>query len=97
MGTPLVTAAVRSKTAMLVLLSSDAAPNAVKRITDSCNSHQIQLINVQYTKGEIATAIGSSGEVAAVALLDYNFTKAILKLRETEKTEADKSYPQEVQ
>ena len=96
-GTPMVTAAVRSKTALLVLLTSDAAPNAVKRITDSCNSHEIRLMSVHYTKGELAAAIGSSGEVAAVALLDHNFTKAILKLRETEKTETDQIGPQEVQ
>lgn len=97
MGTPMVTAAIRSKTALLVLLTSDAAPNAVKRITDSCNTHQVELINVGYNKGELAFAIGSKGEVAAIALLDHNFKKAILGLIETEKTEADSSYPQEVQ
>ena len=85
----MVTAAVRSKTALLVLLTSDAAPNAVKRITDSCNYHQVRLITIEYSKGELATAIGSTDEVAAIALLDHNFTKAILELRETDKTDAD--------
>lgn len=96
MGTPMVTAAIRSKAALLVLLTSDAAPNAVKRITDSCNTHQIKLITVEYTKGELAAAIGSSGEIATIALLDHNFKKAILGLIETDKTEADSPYPQEV-
>ncbi len=96
-GTPAVTAAVRGRQALLVLLTSDAAPNAVKRITDSCSSYSTKLITVRYTKGEIGGAIGQSGEVAAVALLDHNFKKAILSYLETDKTEADSSYPQEVQ
>ena len=93
----MVTAAVRTQSAMLVLLTADAAPNAVKRITDSCSYHQVRLITVQYSKAELAAAIGSTGEVAAIALLDHNFTKAILELRETDKTEADDMRPQEVQ
>ena len=96
-GTPMVTAAVRSKSALLVLLSADAAPNAVKRITDSCQYHQVRLEAVRYSKMELAAAIGSNGEVAAIALMDHNFTKAILELRETDKTEADGTSPQEVQ
>lgn len=93
----MVTSAIRSKTALLVLLSADAAPNAVKRITDSCTTHHVRLISVRYSKAELATAIGQSGEVAAIALLDHNFKKAILRYVETDKTEADSSYPQEVQ
>ena len=95
-GTPLVTAEIRSRKALLVLLTSDAAPNAVKRITDSCNSHHIELINIQYTKAQIGSAIGQSGEVAVVALLDSNFKKAILSILNADMTEADKSDPQEV-
>lgn len=97
MGTPMVTAAIRSHQALLVLLTSDAAPNAVKRITDSCESHGIKLMTVRYTKAQLGAAIGQSGEVATVALLDHNFKKAILSTIETDKTEADSSYPQEVQ
>lgn len=96
-GTPLVTGAVRSKNALLVLLTTDAAANAVKRITDSCNYHQVRLINIPYSKRELSTAIGSSGDVAAIAILDHNFTKAILQLIETDKTDADNMNPQEVQ
>ena len=95
-GTPLVTAAIRSHNAKLVLLTSDAAPNAVKRINDSCSSHETQLINIPYTKAQIGAAIGQSGEVATVALLDSNFKKAILSILKTDTTDADKPYPQEV-
>lgn len=97
MGTPMVTAAIRSHQALLVILTSDAAPNAVKRITDSCTSHNVQLMKVAYTKAEIGAAIGQTGEVATVALLDQNFKKAILSYAENDKTEAGSSYPQEVQ
>ena len=93
----MVTAAIRSHQALLVLLTSDAAPNAIKRITDSCSSHNVQLMAVRYTKAEIGAAIGQTGEVAAVALLDHNFKKAILNYRENDKTEAGSFYPQEVQ
>lgn len=93
----MVTAAIRSHQALLVLLTSDAAPNAVKRITDSCASHGIQLMTIRYTKAEIGAAIGQSGEVAAVALLDHNFKKAILSYADNDKTEAGNPYPQEVQ
>ncbi|MBQ8288672.1 MAG: ribosomal L7Ae/L30e/S12e/Gadd45 family protein [Clostridia bacterium] len=96
-GTPAVTAEVRAHKALLVLLTSDAAPNAVKRITDSCASHSTPLITVRYTKSEIGAAIGQSGEVAAAALLDHNFKKAILTILETDMTEAGNTYPQEVQ
>lgn len=97
MGTPMVTSSIRSNAALLVFLSADAAPNAVKRVTDSCNSHHVQLIPVCYSKAELGAAIGQSGEVAAIALLDHNFKKALLRYVETDKTEADSSYPQEVQ
>ena len=96
-GTPLVTASIRSHQAQLVLLTSDAAPNAEKRIKDSCNSHSVQLIIVNYTKAELSAAIGQTGEVATVAVLDHNFKKAILSYRENDKTDADSIYPQEVQ
>lgn len=96
-GTPSVTSTIRGHQALLVLLTSDAAPNAVKRITDSCNSHNVQLMIVNYTKAELGAAIGQSGEVATVAVLDHNFKKAILNCRENDKTDVDKSYPQEVQ
>lgn len=96
-GTPQVTACIRSHQALLVLLTSDAAPNAVKRIHDSCESHSVQLLTVMYTKAEIGAAIGQTGEVATVAVLDHNFKKAILNYAENDMTEADRSYPQEVQ
>lgn len=96
-GTPAVTSEVRAHKALLVLLTADAAPNAVKRITDSCASHSTTLYTVGYTKAQIASAIGQSGEVATVAIMDHNFKKAILSYLETDKTEADSSYPQEVQ
>ena len=96
-GTPIVTASIRSHQALLVLLTSDAAPNAVKRITDSCTSHNVQLITVDYTKTELGAAIGQTGEVATVAVLDHNFKKAILSSRDNVKTEAGSFYSQEVQ
>ena len=95
-GTPLVTAEIRAHRALLVLLTSDAAPNAIKRITDSCNTHHVELIRIPYTKAQIASAIGQSGEVATVALLDSNFKKAILSILNADMTEADKKNPQEV-
>lgn len=93
----MVTTAIRSHQALLVILTSDAAPNAVKRVTDSCTSHNVQLLTVAYSKAEIGAAIGQTGEVAAVAILDYNFKKAILSYVDNDKTEAGSSYPQEVQ
>lgn len=96
-GTPAVTAEIRANKALIVLLTSDAAPNAVKRITDSCASHNTPLHTIRYTKAQIGAAIGLSGEVATVALVDHNFKKAILSYLQTDMTEADSSYPQEVQ
>ncbi len=92
-GTPGVTSAIRSKQAQLVFLTADAAPNAVKRITDSSTTYQIQLLSLNRTKSELGSAVGQSGDVVTVAVLDHNFKKAIL---ETYMTEADSSYPQEV-
>ncbi len=95
-GTPAATGEIRAGKALLVLLTADAAPNAVKRITDSCASHNTQLITVRYTKAELGRAIGQS-EVAAAAITDHNFKKAILGALQTDMTDAGQTDPQEVQ
>ena len=63
-GEKAVVQAVRAKSALVALLDSDAAPNAVKAVGQACQSHGVPLIRTQpFALGE---AIGKPGRMAAV-------------------------------
>ena len=79
-GVPLVCDAVREGRAFLTVYASGASENSVKRVTDKCKSYDTLVMSVDVTPEELAKAIGKSGAVAAVAILDRGFAEAIAKI-----------------
>ena len=59
MGQDACVAAVRSETAVLVLMDEQSAPTTRKRFSDSCASHHVPLYGVP--EGFIAQALGKDG------------------------------------
>jgi ribosomal protein L7Ae-like RNA K-turn-binding protein len=77
-GEEIVLAAIRSGEAKLVFLSTDAAKNTEKRVTDKCSSYQVPLIRAA-TRQELGHAIGK-GERVVVAVTDEGFARSLAKL-----------------
>ncbi|MGM9637885.1 MAG: L7Ae/L30e/S12e/Gadd45 family ribosomal protein [Eubacteriales bacterium] len=73
----------------LVCLSSDASENTVKKITDGCHYHQVELVVLPISKAELGRCIGKTMEVSVVAIMDVNFRKAIFKQLEVTNASGD--------
>lgn len=69
---------VRGGKAKLVLLSKDASPNTMKKVTDKCKSYHVpcKLVEDRFLLG---SAIGKEARVV-VAVLDAGFAKKLLTL-----------------
>ena len=68
-GTPLICEELRKKTPPhLVLLASDAAKNAEKKLTDKCGFYGVELRRVPLDTAQLASAVGKRSLVAAVAI-----------------------------
>ncbi len=77
-GTPLICEALRrSKPPVLVLLAKDAAPNAVKKLTDKCSFYGVELKKIPLDTAELAAAVGKQGLLAAVAITNEGLAKAV--------------------
>lgn len=63
----------------LVCLASDASANTVKKVTDGCKSHYVELVTLPIPKAELGRCIGRTMEVSVVAIMDPNFRLAVLK------------------
>ncbi len=82
-GAPLVFIALREHhKPALVLLSDGASEATKKKVTSKCAYYRVPLISVPIATDELAKAVGKSGELAAVAVTDDNFKKAILSAAE---------------
>ena len=71
--------AVREHAAKLVLLASDASPNAKKRAAGYMYGSKAPLITVPFTKEEISLHVGKSG-CSMAAVCDIGFANAFMKL-----------------
>ena len=68
-GTPLICEALRKKNPpILVLLASDAAKNAQKKLTDKCAFYGVELRKIPLDTAQLASAVGKRSLVAAVAI-----------------------------
>ncbi|SMO53709.1 L7Ae/L30e/S12e/Gadd45 family ribosomal protein [Melghirimyces algeriensis] len=76
-GEEQVLSAVRSKTACLVLISNDAAPNAKKKLSDKCAHYHIPWVEVG-SRSDLGRAIGKAERVT-VAVTEPGFADAIKK------------------
>ena len=85
--------AIRSGTPriVVVIMASDAAENTVKRIVNCCTYYGTDYMKqgdpengFPLTSVELGHAIGKTGAVSAVGIIDRGFAKAIAKLAEGE-------------
>lgn len=71
-------AAVREHEAKLVLLASDASPNARKRASGYMYGSKAPLITVPFTKEEISEHVGKPG-CSMAAVCDIGFADALMQ------------------
>ena len=70
--------AVKSGTAKLLLLSSDAGANARRRAEGFTQGRRTQLIELPFTKDEVSQQIGKAN-TALAAVMDKGFAVAFMK------------------
>lgn len=77
-GEELVINDVRKQKAKVVLLSSDASANTIKKVSDKCSFYKVPLKHVpdRYTLGQ---AIGKDARVV-VAITDEGFAKKLMTM-----------------
>lgn len=79
-GVPMIIEAMqKGKKVYLVLEAGDTSDNTHKRITDKCSFYGVEKIKLEFDGGTIASAVGKSSSLAAIAVTDEGFYKMILK------------------
>lgn len=87
-GSEVVTQAIRgADKPCLVLLAGDASANQIKRITNSCDFHNVKLLTLDEGKEELGHITGGRSELACVAICDTGFANAIENLIGNNKSE----------
>jgi ribosomal protein L7Ae-like RNA K-turn-binding protein len=64
---------------MIVVVAEDCSANTHKRISDKCAYYKVRLVCINCSCEELAHAVGKNGAVAAVAVNDKGFCRALLK------------------
>jgi ribosomal protein L7Ae-like RNA K-turn-binding protein len=78
LGTPLVCEELaKRKKPDLVLYSSDASEATRKRIENKCRFYGTEAIPLPVSTGDLAHALGKRGDLAALAVTDAGFGRAI--------------------
>ncbi len=80
LGTPIVIETIQKKSAKAVFYSSDASANTEKKIKDKCAFYGVECIKVEYTSYELSEALGKSGSVCTVSIMDDGFLKQLMSL-----------------
>lgn len=79
-GTSLICDALRDKKEIFMVLMADSvSENTRKRLSDKCKYYGVRLESVKVTTGELAHALGKSGELAAVGVTDKSFAAGLEK------------------
>lgn len=68
--------AVKKGKGRLIVLAADAAPSAVKRANELASGRDIRIIVTEYTKAELAQAVGRGSSVALALLTDEGLSAA---------------------
>ena len=79
-GVPMIIEAMqKGKKTYLVLEAGDTSDNTHKKITDKCSFYGVEKIRIDADGGELASRIGKSSSLAAVAITDESFYKMVSK------------------
>ena len=73
--------AIRKKKAFMLLLSSDASNNTVKKFQNSCKTYNIPFLIIDDTKYEFGRVFGKPYTVSC-AVCDEGFSKKITEISE---------------
>ena len=86
-GVPMICEAMQKNSAkvsakgeqMIVVEAQDSSDNTHKKISDKCAYYKVRHVRINCSCEELAHAVGKSGAVAAVAVNDASFCKALSK------------------
>ena len=79
-GVPMIIEAMqKGKRVYLVIEAGDTSDNTHKKITDKCSFYGVEKIRIDADGGELASRIGKSSSLAAVAITDESFYKMVSK------------------
>ncbi len=79
-GTDLSVDSIRAKKAALAFMPSDVSDNTRKRITDSCNYHNVHLIVLPCSKEFLGKKLGKKAGVSCAVIADKSFVKIVEKI-----------------
>lgn len=79
-GTQMIVEAMqKGKRIFLVLEAADTSDNTHKKITDKCSFYGVEKIRTEIDGTALASAVGKSSSLAAVAITDEGFYKMLSK------------------
>ena len=79
-GVPMIIEAIqKGKKVYLVIEAGDTSDNTHKKLTDKCSFYGVEKIRIDADGVELASRIGKSSSLAAVAITDESFYKMVSK------------------
>ena len=79
----------RSDSVKLILAASDSSKNTVKRISNTAQYYEVDLITLMADRIALGQLLGHSAEVSVVGITDIGFADAMKKAAEKEINGAD--------
>ena len=78
-GVPMVCEALKKQKAVVAVFSAaDNASNSAKRLSDRCTFYGVPLYTLHIDGGTLASAVGKSSRLAALAITDQNLFRLVL-------------------
>ena len=79
-GVPMIIEAIqKGKKVYLVIEAGDTSDNTHKKLTDKCSFYGVEKMRIDADGVELASRIGKSSSLAAVAITDESFYKMVSK------------------
>ena len=80
-GTPMICKALREsgKKPLIVISAGDVSDGTYKKLSDKCSYYGAPLVKIDCTGEMLATAVGKTGSLAAVAVTDKNLATLVEK------------------
>ena len=77
-GVPMVCEALKKQKIVAVFSAADNAPNSAKRLSDRCTFYGVPLYELHINGDTLASAVGKSARLAALAVTDQNLCQLVL-------------------
>lgn len=78
-GVPMICEALKKQKSVVAVFSAvDNSPNSAKRLSDRCTFYGVSLYELNIDGGTLASAVGKSSRLAAVAITDQNLCQLVL-------------------